>query len=401
MNNRMKALLVATALTSTAFAPQAFAQSDDACAELTELRDAHEGDMDEDWLDDVDDAIDADDAAACDQHLTEAEAALDDPEGSNESAGGGRIVVTQEEPDVDVDQPAPEVEVSQDEPDVDVDQPQPEVIVRQAEPTVTVEMPDPVVTIDQPEPEIIVRMPDADVDVDQPEPEIEVSQREPEVDIEQPQPEVDVQMEEPTVNVDDEDEAEVSVDSEQPSVTQDANSEEADIDVSREEADVSYEAAEPNVEIEEGGDAEVRIEQSEDADVEQEAMDDSGDTEGDDENYARLGGDAAEGDMLPFQISDLIDREVVDSEGDDVGTVERVVEANGEHYFVLSDGGFLGLGESEVGIPADAISVHSDLEELVVQGMMEEDVDDLEEFDVDSADPLDDGDRIDLTMVES
>jgi hypothetical protein len=287
---------------------------------------------------------------------------------------------------------------------VSVRQSQPEIIVRQQQPTIPVQMPRPTITIDQPQPEIIVRMSKPEVDVTTPQPEVSVNQAQPEVSVEQGQPQIAV--EEPTVDVEAGGEANITVEPGQPVVTQEGGSfEGATVNVEQSQPIVSYEQAEPKVEFEDAGEPQIQYTQSGEPNIQVEPMEDgAAPAEG---SAAVAEGDAAAGQASQPQgedqfaslrageevmeagqpttvaVSEIIGRNVVNSADEDLGEVERLVQVNQRLYAVLAEGGFLGLGEREVALPLDAISMRED--EFILRGMTEDDIEALPEFDMSTA----------------
>jgi hypothetical protein len=436
---KLSPIFLAALLASTAAVPVALGQTQqapaqanqqhanaDACQELSAISEEHSNRFQPEWNELTNTVIQAGQVEECAAYVERAEEALE----ANQTAdSGSRIVVEQPEPRVTVRQDAPEVTVGQAEPQVSVNQGQPEIIVRQAQPTVTVDMPQPTITIDQPEPQIIVRMPEPDVNVATPEPEVEVSQSEPEVSVQQEEPQVNVEVDEPAVDVDRADRAEVNVEREQAVVRQSQSEGEAEVSLQREEPVVSYERAEPNVEVNSAGEPQVQFTESGEPTVQFEdqaaeaaqprgseqqaaaradrgAEVDSEQTgsvnardEGErytslreqqaaeeqaaEEQAARSGRaeGAASADNLAVQVSAIIGRDVHNDRGEELGTVSRAVTDGERNYAVLANGGFLGLGEREVAIPMDRLSVERGRDELIMRGVTAEEIEDLPRFD--------------------
>ncbi len=76
--------------------------------------------------------------------------------------------------------------------------------------------------------------------------------------------------------------------------------------------------------------------------------------------------------------------EVVNEDGEQLGSVSRVVEDtnDGKTYIIIGHGGFLGLGEKEVAFSPENLSL-SDEMKLVVRGMTEEEIADMPAFEMD------------------
>ncbi|UIJ73357.1 PRC-barrel domain-containing protein [Aurantimonas sp. HBX-1] len=424
MSYRFTSVVAASLLGTTALVASANAQDAaqteanvEACENLRTLNEENAELFNEEFVVGARRVVEQDDAAVCGPWLAEAERALQESEGADLTATGGRIVVTQPEPTVTVDQADPRVSVTQEDPTVSVQQAQPEIIVRQQQPTIRVEMPRPTITIDQPQPQIIVRMPDPKVNVTTPEPQVSVSQAQPKVSVEQGQPQIAV--EEPTVDVEKQGSANINVQQGQPIVTQESGGTEAQVNIEESQPVVTYEQAEPKIEFSETGEPNIQYTQSGEPDIQVEKMDENGAaaqgataaeggaaTQG---AAAAEGGAATEGTAATGQAqeqdqfaslragdepieagepttvvaSEIIGRNVVNAADEDLGEVERLVFVDQRIYAVLAEGGFLGLGEREVALPLDAMSIRGD--ELLLRGMTEEDIEALPEFDTTNA----------------
>lgn len=473
MKNPTKLLMVAGLMCGTA-APAALAQEADqnaavqACQRLTLIVQDYEDRFREEWIDRANDVISSDGRLECAQYVAQAEQAIDELErrdrmaqqqgqgghlqtGTGQTAAdqagtaanqnrqmdaaqadtdvdGGRIVVSQPEPRVLVEQDAPEITYSQDPAQARVEQAAPQIIVRQAEPTVRVQMPRPQITITQAEPEIIVRLPEPNVTVDVPEPRFNVSQSQPEVRVNQPEPQVSVQMEQPEVNVQDQDQAQVQVERGQAVVRREGAEQQARVQIERAQPQVRYEPAEPNIEFEmEGepqvtynrtGEPNVRVERIGDQAADQQARPDGqsqpnqqamqGQQDDDrtasipqdpmpEQAYDALRGDAQmQGAATTIRVSDLVDRQVVNARGEQLGQIERVVANGNRTYLILSEGGFLGMGEREVALPLDRVSSIRGDEQLVLQGLSEEDLEAMPRWNAGSSQELGDNDEVDI-----
>lgn len=413
MNSKFIPTLFVTLIGGTALSTAAFAQSSeefiaqgDNCGALAALTTEQPDQLDPNWRSESATIVQAADQEQCLVYYDQATTALASAEAGEEmDAEGGRIVVTQPDPSVTVQQDAPEVAVSQPEPDVTVRQGQPEIIVRQAEPTVRVQIPQPVITIDQPQPEIIVRMPEPEVGVTTPEPQVQISQNEPNIAVEQAEPQVQVQLPDPDVDVDGQTEADVTVDQGQAIVRQEATEGTANVDIQQQQPSVAYESAEPNVVFEDSPDPRVEYTESgepniryEDADQQAMAEDmpsANQSAEADPMISLRQGQTPMQaGAPEPHPVSDIAGMPVLGSDGAELGDVDRLVTDGERNYAVLTEGGFLGLGEREVALPLDALVVSED--RLVVNGMTEEDIDALPDFDMAAVEPI--GDDFDVTI---
>jgi len=67
-------------------------------------------------------------------------------------------------------------------------------------------------------------------------------------------------------------------------------------------------------------------------------------------------------DQATFRAEDIIGRDVVNLEGEEVGEVNDVVVANDrdEMFLVVGVGGFLGMGEKDVALPVSDLRMSSD-----------------------------------------
>lgn len=457
MTTPIKMLLTAGLLCGAA--PMALAQqaqNEESCQRLQQLTTQNAERFRDEWVREATGVYRADDRAECARYVTQGERAarqLDRREAAGQqqagqassqgAEAGSRIVVTQPEPSVDVGQRAPEIMVNQPQPTISVNQPQPEILVRQAQPTVRVQMPQPTITINQPQPEIIVRMPEPDVAFNVPEPQIEVRQRQPEVEVQQGQPQVRVDMQEPEVNVAERGEAQVQVERGQPVIRRTNEDVQPRVNIEQAEPNVRYEAAEPNIEFENQGEPNVRFTSSGEPNIRVERMGEAGNRQGneagnrqgnaaaqqanrnaqaqqaagqDDERTGSIGnaqrlspaarerlGLADENEpsmsMVSSQVGDLVDRDVVNARGQELGSVERLVMRNDRAYVVLSHGGFLGLGEREVALPLDRLSLSPQgRDELVVRGLSEADMDELPRFDMNTARPIGSTQSVDISQ---
>jgi sporulation protein YlmC with PRC-barrel domain len=86
-----------------------------------------------------------------------------------------------------------------------------------------------------------------------------------------------------------------------------------------------------------------------------------------------------------WKISELEDKDVYNARGEKIGEVKRVVYSLGDknkRFVILEHGGFLGLGEKEVPLPAQRVFMRGD--RLVVQGMTEAEVKAMPDWDMNS-----------------
>jgi sporulation protein YlmC with PRC-barrel domain len=244
-----------------------------------------------------------------------------------------------------VQQPAPAVRVDQAAPQVTVQQPQPQVTVRQPQPEITVRQPAPTVTIDIPQPEIIVRMPRPQVDVAMAQPQVQVNQPPPQVQVTQPQqPQVDVQPAEPRVNV------------------QTGAAATVQVEENKTQPTVRYERAEPKVVINQAqGEPQVKLEPA----------------EGPNSSQPATTGAAPRQGVTVARIKSM---DLFNMRGDRLGDVERVIQSvDGKRHIVVGIGGFLGIGERHVAIPAERVVVRGN--RLVIDGLTDDQVKRMPPFD--------------------
>lgn len=94
------------------------------------------------------------------------------------------------------------------------------------------------------------------------------------------------------------------------------------------------------------------------------------------------GGDVAPGDMVQVTAADLEGRDVHTLRGEEVGEIEGIFENDGQLYAIISHGGFLGMGEDEIAIPAERIAMQGD--EIVLLGLTDEQLDQMPDYDFDT-----------------
>jgi sporulation protein YlmC with PRC-barrel domain len=257
-----------------------------------------------------------------------------------------------------VQQPAPALRVEQGAPKVTIQQQQPQVTVRQPQPDITVRQPAPTVTIDIPQPEIVVRMPKPEVNVAMAQPQVQVNQPPPQVQVTQPpqQPQVEVQPAQP----------QVSVQQSAPNVQVQENNT---------QPSVHYERAEPKVVINQPqGQPQVRFEE---VDSNQQGRPQQNTASDTDRRQPATSGKAIPGSSATstagqqITASRIKNMAVYDVKGTKVGDVARIVQAqDGKRELIVGVGGFLGLGERYVTIPADNIAVRGD--RLQLEGLTED-----------------------------
>jgi len=80
-------------------------------------------------------------------------------------------------------------------------------------------------------------------------------------------------------------------------------------------------------------------------------------------------------------VSALTDKDLEGPNANEVGDIERVVEANADkkQHIVISRGGFLGMFETEVAIPLENVAVQGD--RIVLRNMTPEQIKSFPAFD--------------------
>ncbi len=245
-----------------------------------------------------------------------------------------------------------------------VQQSQPTVTVRQAQPEIIVRQPPPLITVQQPQPEIIVRMPPPDVNVAMARPEVQVSMPQPQVQVvspqAQPQPQIQSSSGQPNVRFERTGEPQVIY---QPSEGQ------------------------PQIRFEPQGQA--ASPQAQPAPTQQTAQ-----AQLNTDQRAGTGTAAAAGaatgaaaqtgsigspGLQAVKASDLENMSLYNARGERMGDVEEVLTgADNKAYIVVSHGGFLGLGQKQVALPAEQIAMRGD--RLIADTLTDEQIRALPEF---------------------
>ncbi|MBY6201840.1 hypothetical protein KUV65_10735 [Maritalea mobilis] len=88
-------------------------------------------------------------------------------------------------------------------------------------------------------------------------------------------------------------------------------------------------------------------------------------------------------------VGEILGMDVVGTNGNDVGEIDYIYEADGGYEAVIGIGGFLGLGEYTVSLPLGAFSMN-DNSQLVLDGYSEEELEAMPEVDESELDGLDD-----------
>ncbi len=347
----------------------------------------------------------------------------------------GEVAVRMPEANVDVQQQGAQVRVQPGDASINVDQQAPRIEVRQAKASIQVQLPQPVITINQPAPEIIVTMPRPGVSLDRAQPTVQVSTPEPRVTVSQAEPKVNVDVDAKLVDPESSEaqqaandqvttqiqrgdggqdtqgqQANVSIERAEPNVQVASPSQDAEVTYNQAgQPNIDYQSADPDVNVSFIGDPQVRIRQvgqpkvtinqAEEDQAQQQDQDASrmaaapqqnGGQSADqprrlsDEDTARMLGVPADGGATVtgrsvIQAGQLIGREVVNSSGDDIGEVSRVVSNDGGYYVVVSYGGFLGFGDDEVALPGQRVALRGD--NVLLLGLTQADLDAMPQYD--------------------
>ncbi len=339
----------------------------------------------------------------------------------------GAAAVYQPPPEISVEQPGAEVELREGQTEVTVNQAAPRVEVRQGQPRITVQMAQPTIRIEMPEPEIVMTYPDPEVAVAESEPQVAVRMGEPQVSVEMPEPIVELQLAAgqeaqerqlvrneqgryvPREAAPEELEPRISVNSAEP-VLRRIDAEQAPVvNLSRAEPEVVFQSAEPEVSVEFVGEPQIEIAAAENARVaveggtaggqqpragqqdaavtgeqqpapgaqdpaaqEQAQMDGPGET-----------GQAGGAEPVRLTVAQLRNVAVFGAGGDEIGSVDAVVEAADGHAVVIERGGFLGIGGETLVIPVEAMRV-GEGGRLMVQGTTADEINSLHDGTLDA-----------------
>ena len=356
----------------------------------------------------------------------------------------GDVAVVAPAPDVQVRSQAAEVRVQGQAPRVTVRHGGPEIVVRERPATIIVGMP--TITIEQDAPEIVVTMPDHDVDVAMAEPTVEVRQAPPRVTVAVPDPRVDLDLRavvgdsgepvrtrierertaaraQPGLQVaeraDQGADANVYVAEAEPQVEIAGLTEEPDVTMDIGEPQVRFERAEPTVEMR--GEPEVRFERRGEPQVRIVRAGEAG--AGGRQGLLGDGGEADDRDIeerptLPvrddtraapspapreamtptrrggsaFAVSDMTGRTVYGANGEEIGSVERVMRLGRQTYVVVEHGGFLGLGDTDIPVPVGELRVRDG--ELVATNLTAERAEEMQANDIERGEDLADDDQV-------
>ncbi|MGR3320874.1 MAG: PRC-barrel domain-containing protein [Pseudooceanicola sp.] len=329
----------------------------------------------------------------------------------------GQAAVIVPEPQVDVEVDSPRVTVRKAQPDVTVEQQPGTIQVEQPQPNVSVDIPEIVVRVEIPAPNIYVQTQEPSVNLASADPQVEVQQGEPKVTVRQPEPRLDVDLgvdAEGGDALDEQRQADASGSGEESEMNRGGQvniaSNEPRVEIVQPEGEprVSVNAADPNVEfqgsepqvsvnftqeptveIAQMGEAKVTFETAEEREARMNEQAQAGDGEGNRQQANNEDGGQA---GRTFLVSDLLDMDVVDANGEGLGEPEAVISRNGQMMLVIEDGGFLGLGGGRVAVPMERVAFNADEEELQLRTLSEEQVENAGDFEYDASEEVS-GDR--------
>lgn len=89
---------------------------------------------------------------------------------------------------------------------------------------------------------------------------------------------------------------------------------------------------------------------------------------------------------LKYRVSEdaanMIGKDVVNQEGEDVGSIDNmlITDTDNVQYAILSVGGFLGLGEKLVAVPTNNLQLNKDKGNVILKDVTKEDLKSAPEF---------------------
>lgn len=327
---------------------------------------------------------------------------------SEEATIEGEAVVTVPEPNVDVELDPPKVRVTEGQPNVDITQGAPEIELRQERAQIEVEIPEIIVRVQIPAPTIYMLQENPRVSISDPDPQVEVTQAEPKVTVTQGEPElkVDLGVEEGAPDSDETETAsgqqEDGSDDEIRTQKQVEGSGEPEVEIVRAEGDpqityqsgepsLSYEGSEPEirvamanrptVELSQSGEPRVVIETAEERQQRRDTAAAENTQQNENAEQSQDTADANQGAGM-MTVADLMEREVRGADGESLGYPEAVIDLNGEPNIIVADGGFLGLGETQVPVPLSRVTMQDGY--ILLQQMTEEEIEDASGFEYDA-----------------
>ena len=93
-----------------------------------------------------------------------------------------------------------------------------------------------------------------------------------------------------------------------------------------------------------------------------------------------------------FAVSDMTGRTVYGANGEEIGSVERVMRLGRQTYVVVEHGGFLGLGDTDIPVPVGELRVRDG--ELVATNLTAERAEEMQANDIERGEDLADDDQV-------
>ena len=366
--------------------------------------------------------------------------------------GGAQVEVSEGAVDVAIEEQPAEIMIRQPAANVRVEIPQPTITIEQPAPEIVITMPPPGVSLDQQPPQVSVNMPDPTVSVAQADPEVsaDVQARfvgaEELTQIEQQGQGALVTTQTERLDatgspVDAEKQAEVTFQKGEAEVVVQKTADQGEVSYQSADPRVVYEPADPQVEVTFAENAQVQVQQigepmvsiqrqegGQQPQQEQEQPQQQGQVEQDQANLVAdvaaveeeveaereiermtpedtsrfLGIDqtaeAIEAEIMQVTAADLEGRDVLTVRGEDVGEIEGIFSNGGQLYAVVEHGGFLGIGDSEVAIPASRLAMQGD--DVILMGLTEEQLEQLPEYDFDAAERIGATDPVEIGLYD-
>lgn len=334
----------------------------------------------------------------------------------------GEVDVVAPLPNVSVQQQPARVAIQHKPPRVTVRQSQHSIVVREQPARITVGMP--TITIEQDAPEIVITMPDPSIDVAMGEPQVEVRQAPPRVTVAVPEPRVDLNLtagvgeaNEPVrtrirrergnaapqqglTRVDSAD-ANVFLGEAEPNVQVRGLDQRPQVSFEGDRPEVTFERAEPNVRVE--GEPEVRFERRGEPTIRfeqaggqerQQRFAGRADRDASERPAAAAAGRAAPAMGSIITVSKLVGEDVYGANGEEIGSIDRVVRMDGRTYAIVEHGGFLGLGDTDIPLELTELAMSGD--RLVASNLTEERAEAMQANDIERGETVRRGEAVRL-----
>lgn len=322
--------------------------------------------------------------------------------------------------------PTPQVDVQQQPAEVTVQGGQPRVQVTEQASNIQVEQAQPRVTIDVPEIAVRVEIPAPSIYIQSAEPDVQVAMQDPQVEVVQPEPQVSVRQGEPQLAVDlDVDQGAEGADTTEMQVAEGeggganvTSATDANVQIARAEPQVqivqpegnaqhafqqaepqvSYTPAEPVVTFNMPEQPAVEFANVGEPNVVYETQAEREERRMRQEQAAAAPAEAPaaapEAAAPAMTVAEMMEMDVIGANGEDLGTPQAIVREGQQVLLVMRDGGFLGLGGNEVGVPMGRVSVEGDA--LQLRNMSAEEIENAGGFEYDAANRLSDDRQIRL-----